>query len=55
MKNIFFLVKEVENNKEYNMSEAIPYEGAKKMYLVDDVDNPDTLKDIVLNTYNGLK
>jgi len=49
------LVKEVENNKKYNMSEAIPYEGAKKMYLVDDVDNPDTLKDIVLNTYNDLK
>ena len=49
------LVKEVENNKKYNMSEAIPYEGAKKMYLVDEVDNPDTLKDIVLNTYNDLK
>ena len=49
------LVKIVDNNKKYNMEEAIPYETAKPMYLVDDVDNIDTLKEIVLDTYNGLK
>ena len=49
------LVKMVDTNKEYNMQESIPYDGAKPMYLVDDVDNQDTLKDIVLDTCRGLK
>lgn len=49
------LVKMVENNKKYNMQKAIPYAGAKPMFLVDDVDNQDTLKNIVLDTYKDLK
>lgn len=31
------LVKIVENNKKYGMSKSIPYDGAKEMYLVDNV------------------
>ena len=49
------LVKIVDTNKKYNMQESIPYDGAKSMYLVDDVDNKEILKEIVLDTYNGLK
>ena len=50
-----FLVKIVETNKKYNMKEKIPYEGSKKtMYLVEDVDNKELLKDIVLDTCKGL-
>jgi len=49
------LVKKVENNKSYKMEEVIPYENAKSMYLVDDVDNQEVLKEIVLNTCEGLK
>ena len=49
------LVKKVDTNKKYNMEEAIPYEGAKAMYLIDDVDNMELLKDIVLDTCEGLK
>ena len=49
------LVKIVDTNKEYGMEEAIPYPSAKPMYLVDDVDNQDTLRDIVLDTCKGLK
>ena len=49
------LVKIVENNKKYNMQESIPYDGAKLMYLVDDVDNQEILRDIVLDTYKDLK
>ncbi len=49
------LVKIVEGNKKYNMEESIPYPNAKPMYLVDDVDNQDTLKEIVLATCKGLK
>ena len=49
------LVKIVDSNKKYHMEESIPYDGAKPMYLVDDIDNKDILKNIVLETYNGLK
>ena len=49
------LVKIVDNNKKYNMQESIPYENAKLMYLVDDVDNQETIRDIVLDTCKGLK
>ena len=44
------LVKIVEGNKKYNMQESIPYKGAKPMYLVDDVDSKEKLKEIVLDT-----
>ena len=49
------LVKIVDGNKKYNMQESIPYENAKLMYLVSDVDNKELLKNIVLDTYKGLK
>lgn len=49
------LVKRVDNNKKYNMEEVIPYPNAKPMYLVDDINNQDILKEIVIDTYNGLK
>ena len=49
------LVKIVESNKKYNMKEVFPYDGAKPMYLVSEVDNMELLKEIVINTYEGLK
>lgn len=49
------LVKIVPSNKKYNMEEAIPYKTAKPMYYIEDIDNIDTLKEIVLDTYNDLK
>ena len=49
------LVKIVETNKKYNMQEQIPYESAKPMYLVDDVDNKELLKEIVIETCKGLQ
>lgn len=49
------LVKKTENNKKYNMEDAIPYDGAKPMYMVTDIDNIDILKDIVLDTYKDLE
>ena len=48
------LVKKVDGNEKYNMEEAIPYESAKPMYLVD-TDDRDLLKDIVLDTYKDLR
>ena len=49
------LVKIVDSNKKYNMQESIPYESAKTMYLVDDVDNQERLKEIVLDTCKDLQ
>ena len=48
------LVKRVEGNKKYNMEESIPYESAKPMYLVDDVDNEELLKEIIIDTYKDI-
>ena len=48
------LIKKVDSNKKYKMNEAIPYEGAKSMYLVDSVDNQEILVDIILDTCKGL-
>ena len=49
------LVKKVDSNKKYNMQEVIPYENAKAMYLVEDVDNSEILRDIVIDTCKGLR
>ena len=48
------LVKIVDTNKKYSMQEQIPYETAKSMYSVDDVDNKELLKEIVIETCKGL-
>ena len=48
------LIKKVEGNKKYNMKESLPYENAKMMYLVTDVDNMELLRDIVLDTCKDL-
>ena len=48
-----FLVKKTNTNNKYNLEESIPYGGAKAMYLLD-IDDKNILKDIILDTYNGL-
>ena len=49
------LIKIVNSNKKYNMQESIPYDGAKPMYLIYDVDNQEKLRDIILDTCKDLK
>ena len=49
------LVKIVPENKQYKMSESIPYDGAKPMFLVEDVDDKEKLAEIVNATVKGLK
>ena len=48
------LIKKVDTNRKYNMRESIPYDNAKAMYLVEDIDNQENIKDIVTNTYKGI-
>ena len=41
-------------NGKYNMQKQIPYKGAKPMYLVDDIDNKEILREIVIETCKDL-
>ena len=49
------LIKKTNSNKKYNLQEDIPYNGAKTMYLIDNVEDKDTIRDIIIDTYNKLK
>lgn len=49
------LVKIVDTNKKYNLKEQIPYKGAKKMYMIEDMNNKELLKNIIIDTTYFLK
>jgi len=49
-----FLIKITETNAKYELEKALPYEKAKPMYLVENVDEKDYLKQLVLDTIKGL-
>ena len=49
------LIKIVNSNKKFNMQEQIPYKNAKPMYFVEDIDNKELIKEIVIETCKDLK
>lgn len=49
------LVKIVSENAEFNMSESTPYDGAKPMYFIEDVDDKEKLKEIIIKTKGGIQ
>ena len=48
------LVKKVNSNMKYQLEEVIPYPNAKPMFMIDDVDNKEVLKNIIINTCKDL-
>lgn len=48
------LVKIVDSNRKYNMQEILPYEGAKPMFLIANLENKERLKEMVLDTCKDL-
>ena len=50
-----FLIKIVNNNQKYHLDKDIPYKGAKEMYVVDDINDSELLKKIILDTCKELK
>lgn len=48
------LVKIVNSNGKNNMQKQMPYKGAKPIYLVDDIDNKEILREIVIETCKDL-
>ncbi len=49
------LVKRTIGNEQFGMSEELPYESAKNMYLIEDPENCDLLKEICEITVSDLK
>lgn len=49
-----FLVKMTKTNEKYNLSKTLPYDNAKPMYLVENIDDKDYLENLVLDTIKGL-
>ena len=48
------LIKITDTNKKYGLECVLPYSGAKHMYLVDDLDDKEKLKNIISDTCKGL-
>lgn len=49
------LVKMVDSNKKYYMKKQIPYQSAKPMYYIDEIENREILKSIIEDTYKDLQ
>lgn len=47
------LIKKTKANESYHLPEAIPYPGAKPMYMIEEVDNKEILIEIINNTTNN--
>lgn len=49
------LLKETSGNSQYDLKQVVPYATAKRtMYLIEDFDDKDKLKEIILATYSDL-
>ncbi len=49
------LIKRVESNKKFDLPEVIPYKNAKPMYFIEDIENKEKTKEIILETCKDLK
>ena len=49
------LIKKTNSNKKYKLFEEIPYDGAKLMYLIDNLDDKEEIRSIIIDTYADLK
>ena len=50
-----FLIKKTNSNKNYFLHEEIPYQNAKAMYLVENIDDIDYLTKLIDETCNDLQ
>lgn len=48
------LIKKTASNEKYNLKEEIPYKNAKPMYFLEDMDNKEQIKNIIIDTYKDL-
>ena len=50
-----FLIKKTHSNKGFSLAEGIPYESAKTMYMVENLDDVDYLNNLIKTTCEDLK
>lgn len=50
-----FLIKKTPSNTCYQLKEALPYKGAKMMYFLEDLENTELVKQIIIDTCKDLK
>ena len=50
-----FLIKKTETNAGFGLPEALPYEGAKMAWQIEDLDDTAKLTEIIAATLKGLK
>ena len=50
-----FLIKKTFSNKDYSLAEEIPYENAKPMYMIENLDDAEYLKKLIITTCEDLK
>lgn len=50
-----FLIKKTNSNKKYSLAEETPYEKAKPMYLIDNLDDTEYLRDLVKITCKDIR
>ena len=49
------LLKKTKLNSSFALNEAIPYKNAKPMFLVETLDDPSYICNLIQKTYEGLK
>ncbi len=49
------LVKKTVDNVKFNLPEVVPYPHAKPMYQIEDVDDRELMKEVILTTWRNLK
>ena len=49
------LIKKTKSNEKYALSAEIPYNGAKNMYQIENLEDQDLLKNIIIDTFSDLK
>lgn len=47
-------IKIGNSNKKYNMLEQIPYKGAKPIYMIENIEDKEVLKEIIINTFKDI-
>ena len=50
-----FLIKKTVDNAKFNLPEVIHYPGAKPMYQIEDVDDRELMKEVILTSWHNLK
>lgn len=48
------LIKILDSNKKYNLENTIPYDGAKLMYMIENLEDSNLLKEIIIETVKDL-